>query len=592
MKRGQRTFAAVLAAVGFVCAGTAAGLSLREKGVTEAGREDAFVRDTGFLPAGRGTVAAAAEMTDDASAAEGFVMQPGAGIRLNEVTGIRFRAWVPDALAEEAAAEGKSFGFVIAPASYFEAATEGSGEECDYIRALAELEAQGASPALRMTCLPVEENGRLMIQGSIVSILYENTNLDFSAVAYVETNSGGEVSYEYAAFAEGDCLTNARSVCYVASAALNDGDREYSEGQKELLRGFVGRGIDLAAGLGEEASAAVASREISVQVSAPSAPLETGERETLSASVTVRYPEDAYPRTAAVPVFWNSSAPEVFAVDRYGIIEAKGDGSAAISACVGEVSASVTAVCENAVYYDCTVSEEGGRGLLNLSPSSFSVRAGESFSVTVAVSDYEGYGEMSFWVGETLYTTADGSVALELTADGDTSFVLASPSSSLDYFTVTGNSVIAGTQRDKTNLPDKLILPRYSEDGELLTEIAQYAFRGSRNTPAARYSNLRELTIPDNYLSIPGDAFADCSALERIILCGDALAEDSAITGSIKWDGCAEGAEICVPAGTGEKYRSNKFWGERAEYVTECASTPSGTMLAAAAYIGGRRAFL
>lgn len=190
MKRGQRTFAAVLAAVGLVCAGTAAGLSLREKGVTEAGREDAFVRDTGFLPAGRGTVAAAAEMTDDASAAEGFVMQPGAGIRLNEVTGIRFRAWVPDALAEEAAAEGKSFGFVIAPASYFEAATEGSGEACDYIRALAGLEAQGASPALRMTCLPVEENGRLMIQGSIVSILYENTNLDFSAVAYVETNSG------------------------------------------------------------------------------------------------------------------------------------------------------------------------------------------------------------------------------------------------------------------------------------------------------------------------------------------------------------------------------------------------------------------
>lgn len=253
----------------------------------------------------------------------------------------------------------------------------------------------------------------------------------------------------------------------------------------------------------------MASREISVQVSAPSAPLETGERETLSASVTVRYPEDAYPRTAAVPVFWNSSAPEVFAVDRYGIIEAKGDGSAAISACVGEVSASVTAVCENAVYYDCTVSEEGGRGLLNLSPSSFSVRAGESFSVTVTVSDYEGYGEMSFWVGETLYTTEDGSVALELTADGDTSFVLASLSSSLDYFTVTGNSVIAGTQRDKTNLPDKLILPRYSEDGELLTEIAQYAFRGSGNTPAARYSNLRELTIPDNYLSVPGDAFAD-----------------------------------------------------------------------------------
>lgn len=393
-------------------------------------------------------------------------------------------------MAEEAAAEGKSFGFVIAPASYFEAATEGSGEACDYIRALAGLEAQGASPALRMTCLPVEENGRLMIQGSIVSILYENTNLDFSAVAYVETNSGGEVSYEYAAFAEGDCLTNARSVCYVASAALNDGDREYSEGQKELLRGFVGRGIDLAAGLDEEVSAAVASREISVQVSAPSAPLETGERETLSASVTVRYPEDAYPRDGGRPRILNSSAPEVFAVDRYGIIEAKGDGSAAISACVGEVSASVTAVCENAVYYDCTVSEEGGRGLLNLSPSSFSVRAGESFSVTVTVSDYEGYGEMSFWVGETLYTTEDGSVALELTADGDTSFVLASLSSSLDYFTVTGNSVIAGTQRDKTNLPDKLILPRYSEDGELLTEIAQYAFRGSGNTPAARYSNL------------------------------------------------------------------------------------------------------
>lgn len=91
---------------------------------------------------------------------EEFSMRAGASVRLNTVTGLRFRADVSVDLAERVAAtDSASFGIVIAPEFYFEKAIELSGSEnVDYVRALEALEEKyGAKPALVMECEPVKE---------------------------------------------------------------------------------------------------------------------------------------------------------------------------------------------------------------------------------------------------------------------------------------------------------------------------------------------------------------------------------------------------------------------------------------------------
>ena len=71
---------------------------------------------------------------------------------------------------------------------YFEKAIELSdAENVDYVRALEALEEKyGAKPALVMECEPVKEEDYCFIQGSVANILYENTNLEFTAAAFIK----------------------------------------------------------------------------------------------------------------------------------------------------------------------------------------------------------------------------------------------------------------------------------------------------------------------------------------------------------------------------------------------------------------------
>ena len=516
---------------------------------------------------------------------EDFVMQSGAGIRLNEWTGIRFRAWISEELAGEISGDKeKSFGFVIAPAFYFQKALERSGAEdgiCDYVNALAALEDEGAKPALRMDCVPVQENGKWMVQGSVVSILYQNLNLDFTAVAYVETRSAdGTASYRYAAFSEGtDCLLNARSVSYVASAALQDDTLGYSDDEREILRSFVLRGVDCAALMTEEYSDSRPVREIALKVPEPSGTFDIGESASLTASVTVAYPEDeeyAGARSISFPVYWKSSDLSLFSVDRLGRVTAKGEGTATIYACVGESSAAITVSCRKAVFYRCTIGTTDIRGLIEIQPTAADVREGNTFDVLISVSDYENCQDLSFWIGENLYTTENGSISLSLPVGADTEFSVRDISSALKFFKVTGTSIIAGTTTAKNNLPARLFLPAYSETGVVLTKIGEYAFRGNGNTAAAKYTKLTELWIPENYVSVCMNGrygtFQDCSSLERIYLNNTALAEDGAISGtmgSTNWQNCNRLAEIFIPEGTLDAYSQNKFWGQKDGFLKE-----------------------
>ena len=71
----------------------------------------------------------AVEAEETAGAEGAFTMVKGAAVRLNEETGLRFQARMTDEYKEKTEASGGEFGFVIAPARYFEEAearSEGS----------------------------------------------------------------------------------------------------------------------------------------------------------------------------------------------------------------------------------------------------------------------------------------------------------------------------------------------------------------------------------------------------------------------------------------------------------------------------------
>lgn len=507
----------------------------------------------------------------------GFVMQYGASVRLNKVTGLRFKADISNALAEKVAlSDEKSFGFVIAPAYYFEKAMEiddQTDSNRDYVNDLAHLtEAYGAKPALQLVCEPVEENGKLIIQASVANILYNNTNLTYTAAAYVKTESNsGEISYTYAAYPQTDCLGIARSVSYVATAALNDESANYSEENRAVLREFVIHGIDLAAAFTAEESPLYTERNIELTLETPLSSLAVGESLTLSPLITVAYPqaEQTGKRKILFPLYWRSSAPEIISVTSSGTVIAHGEGSADIYAYIGETKEFWTLCCEDVAVYDCNIINESGYDLLTIDMDSQKIREGDDFTATLSVKEYASYGELSFWIDGALYTTENGVANFSQTISADTVFKIENLSSSLNYFTFkTSTSVSMGTTKIlRKELPVKIILPVLSKEKKTLTTIATDAFTGSKE--ADRCTNLIELTIPENYSTLPSNAFQYCSALEVIYLKNTKL-KDKSLLGP-NWSGCDALKKIYIPIGTLEGYSKNNFWKIKASCLEERA---------------------
>lgn len=509
----------------------------------------------------------AVEAEETAGAEGAFTMVKGAAVRLNEETGLRFQARMTDEYKEKTEASGGEFGFVIAPARYFEEAEARSEGDCDYIRALKELEGVGTHPALHLNSEPIRDGDGWMIQASIVGILYENLNLEFCAVAYAATGTGDTIVYEYAA-SEGGITENARAVSYVATAALNDEEGGYTEEEREILRDFVYRGVDEAVGLDKAASDAVTGREISIEIR-ETKPVALGEKAQFTAYVLADYTgiEEASRREASdMPVVWKSLNPEIAEVDMDGNVTAKAEGIARIVAMVGEESVEAEVKCGRETFA-CTLREEGGRGLLNIEPAAAEVREGEAFTSTITVAD-EAYGELSFWINNTCYSTKNGECEFSFDdVSGDMEMTITDISSSLKYFDC--NDEIVGTIKNKTELPVKMILPVYSKEGEIVTTIGQGCFYSGR-VEAQQYRKLQELWIPENYTKIKkGTIFQECSSLTQIYLEGDGLAEAEATEDVEWWDGCDALTEISIPNGSREKFEANEFWAEKSDVIEE-----------------------
>lgn len=274
---------------------------------------------------------------------EGLEMYDEPELRLDDPQGIRFKATVSPELKKEVESdENKSFGFVIAPLTYFlKVDIDGELKEVDWLKrfeteSMVVLTLDGSAVVSK-----AEPNGtptEHFIQGSISNILYKNTNLEFMAFAYVKTTDGEKVSYKYASYPESvSYKTQSRSLAYLTAEALNDkavNFTYYSAADVELMKGFINNSVDYANGL-EEATAD--GSIYAVTLSETEKTMKAGDEFTLEVDIA---------ESVKVPVWWTTSDTTVATVNN-GVITATGIGSTTITAYIaGEKYTCVITVTE------------------------------------------------------------------------------------------------------------------------------------------------------------------------------------------------------------------------------------------------------
>ena len=180
-------------------------------------------------------------MTASANTASEFYMIDGAAVRIAETvdeSGIRFMAKVPQPTEET---KEREYRMLIVPAEIL----SDNNITADYVNALKKAYPNYADEFTTyfydVEVTPFEDTNAMTNYGWVVSaamktILPKNYVVEFSGIAYY---MDGETPV-YANFTEGtDIQENARSVAYVASAALNDTKVTYTDKKAETLAGYV-----------------------------------------------------------------------------------------------------------------------------------------------------------------------------------------------------------------------------------------------------------------------------------------------------------------------------------------------------------------
>lgn len=279
---------------------------------------------------------------DAADEADTRFEMTGAAVRFDDPTGLRFEALVGVDLAT---AENVEFGMIIFPKNIMEMyniSTEYSATtnyHTEITTKAAEYVAQyplidmAAEPQAVYAETDTEKTTPInyTLWGSIAEIQYENLARDWWGVAYAKEGD----TYTYAEFSND---VNVRNVVYVASAAASDSAYNYSESQINTLKGFVSKAMYKVAGkTEEEANTLVANKEwatFTPTVSAETATLEFGATQKLSVVAN----------DLTLGAEWASDNESVATVNKYGVVEAVGKGTATVTAnCMGsELSCVVT----------------------------------------------------------------------------------------------------------------------------------------------------------------------------------------------------------------------------------------------------------
>ncbi len=205
------------------------------------------------------------------AAVNGFQMVEGASVRLtDENRGIRFAAQFGEDFYNEAA----EYHMMIIPAPLVDkySLTQNS----DFYKVLVEDNKLNVAVT---DCLPEEKDGAYRIYGSLTDILYQNSNRTFFGVAYREL-AGERV---YASYIDGQ---NERTICEVASKALNDLSAGHSEDDKNYLLGMINDAYKNELGLGKDDTPETALKDaLSVKANADNFIATKGDKISLGDTI-------------------------------------------------------------------------------------------------------------------------------------------------------------------------------------------------------------------------------------------------------------------------------------------------------------------
>ena len=270
--------------------------------------------------------------------ADGLEMVSGAAIYLGEEEyepAIRFTCNVSGTVKTEVDGNSnKELAFLIAPVEYFDEVNPNNYTYMDWVTAF--------ENAGKTVIYSVLEEGNFNANGDdyivrfrLQNVLYKNINRDFVCMLVLKTTSGSSATYKYSAYPAGvDYRSNARSVAYVAAAALNAnalGMASFSDDEITKLKGYINQSVDYANGKAE-ATDDGSMYAFTTNITAPQT-LSVGETLTV---ITTISPD------VNVPVWYRSSDEAIIEVDSNGKVTAKAKGTAVVGVYVAGESYGIT----------------------------------------------------------------------------------------------------------------------------------------------------------------------------------------------------------------------------------------------------------
>ena len=270
--------------------------------------------------------------------ADGMEMMSGASIYIGDDEtidpAIRFTCLIENTLLNEIEADStKQAGILMAPLDYFDAVNPNNYTYMDWVN---EFETAGKTYMLSLfDGYKKYDSDTSYVRFDLANVLYKNINRKFVALGVVITTNGGAISYRYSTLETNvDYRTNARSVSYVASAALNAhalGLENFNADQLSRLKSYINMSVDHANGLVEPTN----------DGSMYALNVISGATKTLAVGETFTLETERSPKIEA-PIWYRSSDTSVLTVDDTGKVTAVKSGVATIRIFLAGVEYGVT----------------------------------------------------------------------------------------------------------------------------------------------------------------------------------------------------------------------------------------------------------
>ena len=279
---------------------------------------------------------------------EGMEMMAGASVYMGSDSSldpaIRFTCLIDDELKNAVEADkNKTLAILVAPLDYFDAVNSDSSTYVDWVNAFADA---GKTVVLSV----FDDYGTYndytsYMRFTLANVLYDNINRKFVAMGVLVDNTGDTTVYQYSAMPEGETYrSNARSVAYVAGAALNahaNGETSIPETQRAKLLTYIDMAVDKANGL----SAHTNNGDM------PEVSITSSTNIVMGLNGTHTITGGIEPVGIDIPVKFVSSNEGVVTVNEYGVLYARGYGTATVKMFIAGQVYTFSVSCSSNVQY-------------------------------------------------------------------------------------------------------------------------------------------------------------------------------------------------------------------------------------------------